>query len=239
VCKIAERTEVINTLRSTSGANKSATTTGTENPKILRNTKDDETTTMNGEEINEQCESFRRMLKRYEPLGDLETCRFNKFVSHYHPQVFGWKDEVEKTLLMALYQYSSHALEEEWLLATFQDLVMQNPQVLAVQDEDGWTLLHWACTYMYNPTALDIISFLLQQYPDAAKTIDSWKTTPLQVACCYEPSLPVIQMVVEVYPEAVQTCDDFRQTPLHKACCYTMLHSISFVFWQWRNHGFV
>ena len=89
------------------------------------------------------------------------------------------------------------------------------PEEISVQDEDGLTVLHWACC---NPPPIHIFEALLlhiDQVRQAACTKDMNSMTPLHCACACQAPVPVISLLIEACPDCVEICDEDGWTPLH------------------------
>mmetsp|Transcript_69059 Transcript_69059/g.102609 ORF Transcript_69059/g.102609 Transcript_69059/m.102609 type:complete len:374 (-) Transcript_69059:200-1321(-) len=76
-----------------------------------------------------------------------------------------------------------------------------------------YTPLHFACL---NNTRAEVISLLLEHWPDALKLYDrvGWGSTPLHYACKTNAPLKVILVLLEKWPEGVRDADSELNTPL-------------------------
>lgn len=186
---------------------------------------------MNGQEaaFNTQCRSFSRAHGRPELLDANFINEFNAFVSQ-NLHALEWRNQNGRTLLKELYLSLRWAIRTKKPLARYRDLVTHNPQVLAETNEYRLTLLHYAC--IFNPTAVDIIRFLLEQYPDAARALCTSNRTPLHFACYNNVSLQVVRLLVEAHPQAVQVTDVDGNTPLRYACSHAPLDVIQYLVAQ-------
>ena len=166
------------------------------------------------------------------PLDENWIHRFNEFCSRHVEALEHWQDKDGRSLFEYHYDYLTKAFFRDWRLETFQGLVTR--RILSVQNDAGFTLLHWICFQIEHPSAADIVSLFLRLSPEAAK-LQSRPVgiTPLKLACSdINASLKVIELLVEAHPEAVYTVDRYGDTPLHDACRHASIDCIRFLTLQ-------
>jgi hypothetical protein len=71
--------------------------------------------------------------------------------------------------------------------------------------------LHFACA---RAASLEVVQYLVEQWPEAVKKTDIYGYLPLHHACQNKTPLELMQYLVEQWPEAVKTTDVSGKTPL-------------------------
>ncbi len=86
----------------------------------------------------------------------------------------------------------------------------------AIKEEDLWEYYPLHLELKHN-LSIDIISFLIQQYPAALKckknSITAW-----DAGFCFGTSVDFIELLIEEYPEDIRFMDEQRHFPLHMIC---------------------
>jgi hypothetical protein len=91
--------------------------------------------------------------------------------------------------------------------------------------------LHIACR---NTAPLEVVQFLVEQWPEAVKIADGRGWLPFHVACINRAPLQVVQFLVEHWSEAVKIVGQYGWLPLHLACINRApLQVIQFLVEQW------
>lgn len=99
---------------------------------------------------------------------------------------------------------------EKGKLGVIENLLKESPDLIQVQDRDGYTPLHRAC-YSNHP---DIVEFLLKHGADVeARTCDGW--TPLHSACKWN-HFDCADLLLD-YGSDINSLTNGGQTPLHLA----------------------
>jgi ankyrin repeat protein len=83
--------------------------------------------------------------------------------------------------------------------------------------------LYAACRAVKNgggPQQLALVQYLVEQWLESVKTVNSHGDLPLHVACCSKAPLEVIQFLVEQWPQSVKTVNNNGSLPLHLARCF-------------------
>jgi ankyrin repeat protein len=109
------------------------------------------------------------------------------------------------------------ACERGLSLAIMHRLYHLYPGAVMVEDVVGRIPLHLACQ-----SALEVVKFLVENYPDGVQSIAQSGLLPLHYALQRRVAAPleVIQVLIEAYPDAVNVTDTDGKLPLHTACTY-------------------
>jgi hypothetical protein len=100
-------------------------------------------------------------------------------------------------------------------------LVSENLRVLEMTLADtGYLPLHVALSCRRD-VSLEVVQFLVEQCPAAAKRTDCYgHHTPVHLACMRQPPLRLIQLLIGHCPGAFKMKDNFSRTPFHFACSH-------------------
>lgn len=120
-----------------------------------------------------------------------------------------------------------------------RQLVETHPDLVKVpRSVDGSIPLHIACEYK---APLDVVQFLVKQWPDSVKTADIFGNLPLHKACANKASLAVIQYLVQQWPESVKHRNSEGKTPVDMAALQQQAVDVVTINWlelPWRDHRF-
>jgi ankyrin repeat protein len=109
------------------------------------------------------------------------------------------------------------ALRLRWSTAAAR--ASRNPKEIEQQDDDGLTVLHWACC---NHPPLRFLRELRVQedfFSRAASIRDMNGMTPLLCACACQASTEIILLLIEACPESALLTDNEGWTALHYLAC--------------------
>ena len=98
--------------------------------------------------------------------------------------------------------------------ACAQQLLSQLPSPASVKDEDGRTLLHFACRNGWY----DVVRALVEKYHSDPKCRAMDRSTPLHWACYDGDSVNIAKYLIEEQGCSVKARDEDGDTPLHDAC---------------------
>lgn len=105
------------------------------------------------------------------------------------------------------------------VLVEIKALVHADPEkVLRSPDEQGHWMLHRVCQDSKYNSNLDVVAWLIQEYPRAVKEADQEWNYPLHLACQSQASLPVIQLLTQEFPAAIKIGNKRWLLPFHVAC---------------------
>jgi len=112
----------------------------------------------------------------------------------------------------------------------------------------GMLPLHYAC--LVPIASVDIVSYLIECYPEAIRVPDCHNRLPLHIACHQNTTVPIetIQYLVRAWPHSVQVC--YERNPTTRDCwdskgdCPWMWHVLpnahprpsSFVYSRMTHH---
>jgi ankyrin repeat protein len=118
-----------------------------------------------------------------------------------------------------------------------RQLVNANPEAVKFRTDDyGRIPLYAACRDFENGTEgpLEVVQYLVEQWPQSVKTADFYGDLPLHYACNGKVPLEVIRNLFEQWPESVKTAGNSGNLPLHCACeTEAPLEVIQWLVEQW------
>eukprot|EP00957_Ditylum_brightwellii_P017362 1308135-Ditylum_brightwellii.AAC.1 len=86
---------------------------------------------------------------------------------------------------------------------------------------NGETALHLALrnTSTKDPDAsFDVVKFLLEKHPKAAREKDSSMNTPLHLLTQQKAPFDMLSLLLRSWPDATKETNEVNKTPLHYAC---------------------
>eukprot|EP00804_Cyclotella_cryptica_P022826 CCRYP_005044-RA/>CCRYP_005044-RA protein AED:0.07 eAED:0.07 QI:83/1/1/1/0.5/0.66/3/18/360 len=90
------------------------------------------------------------------------------------------------------------------------------PEALGERLSGRRNLLHYAIS---EGVDIQVIRYLVTQYPQFLYETDSYNAIPLHLASTYpSSSLSVLQLLLHLHPNGAKAIDNKSQTPLHRAC---------------------
>uniref|UniRef100_A0A7S2LVK8 Uncharacterized protein n=1 Tax=Leptocylindrus danicus TaxID=163516 RepID=A0A7S2LVK8_9STRA len=88
---------------------------------------------------------------------------------------------------------------------------------LLVQDEHGWTALHWM---LFKNTKVDLVQKFIDVAPQVLVLTDAEGSTPLHFACRYDKPLDVLLVLIRALPDSLNIVDAEGRVPLQIASVY-------------------
>jgi ankyrin repeat protein len=99
-----------------------------------------------------------------------------------------------------------------------RQLVNANPDAVKYRTDDpGQIPLHTACgafDIQGGLSQLEVVQYLVEQWPESVTTANNNGYLPLHVACYFNASLAVVQYLVQQWPESVKHRNSYGETPL-------------------------
>jgi len=114
-------------------------------------------------------------------------------------------------------EYGRFPLHQAIILGLSVEVIqaLSSPIAIKAKLSDERTPLHLACEF---GSSLDVVSTLLEIYPEAVREKNDDGDTPLHCACADNASLEVVSALLNVWPDVVREKDSEGWTPLHCAC---------------------
>jgi ankyrin repeat protein len=118
-----------------------------------------------------------------------------------------------------------------------RQLVNDNPDAVKLRTDyaTGREIpLHAACrAFEDGGGSLEVVQYLIQQWPESVKTVDKAGYLPLHYACRNKSPLEILQYLVEQWPESVRAVNNKGYLTLHFACANKALAAVQYLVEQW------
>ena len=107
------------------------------------------------------------------------------------------------------------ALQHRNPLNEIHRIMETNPNYIE-ETKNGMLPLHYACK---RNAPLEVLEFLIQQYPASVKEKDNQGKLPLHYACKNNAPIQVLEFLVQQYPDSFKEKSYYcKRLPLHFAC---------------------
>ncbi|KAL7579637.1 hypothetical protein ACA910_007999 [Epithemia clementina (nom. ined.)] len=100
-------------------------------------------------------------------------------------------------------------------LSTVQAVYHANPEaIVSLDPAKGATPLLYACSF---EASLDVVNFLIAQYPESVRIPRTDGAIPLAMACSYKAPPAVVDRLIQEYPQGIQQSSVEGWFPIHAA----------------------
>jgi len=115
-------------------------------------------------------------------------------------------------------------------LEIIQLFLQRRHDLLQQQNEAGLLPLHSMCVNNHSSDSdqLAVVKYIVEQYPEAVRTRNSYGLLPLM--CATDQSLELTEFLVERYPEAVRRHHYGEGLPFHRACQNGSIEVVKFLY---------
>lgn len=100
--------------------------------------------------------------------------------------------------------------------STIEFLIGLYPESIRALDDQGRSLLHFACA---NHAPADVVDFLLEAWPEAVRVVDQeGRRLAIHAACLGGKSVAVLERLIQAWPASVEQPNSAGMLPLHECC---------------------